>query len=72
MPVCGGIPDNIAAEFGKRLLLAPEPDHFAGSFVDVLARAGKLAGAHEVWLQLQRIIEMKKKELHRLISGLRA
>ncbi len=63
---------DITGELGKSILPTPEPDRLAGSLVEILMRARKLAGAHEIGLQLQRIIEMKKKELHRLISGLRA
>jgi hypothetical protein len=60
----GLLTGNVTAELEEVLLFAPQSDFSAGTHVEMLVRACKHTGTHEVGLQLQRVIEMKKKELH--------
>jgi hypothetical protein len=62
----------IPAKVGQHLLPAPQSDCTAAPLVDMVARACKRAGAHEVRLQLQSIVEMKEEKLHRATSEPRA
>ena len=64
--------DDLAAEVVKGALFAPQSNLLPGILAEILVRACKFARAHEVGLQLQRIIKMKKQQLHGLISGQRA
>lgn len=66
--IANHLPGKTAVEGIDGRLVAPQTNHQAVVFRVDLARAGSHTGAHEVGLQLQRIIKVKKEELHPIIS----